>query len=267
MDPSTGVKLCLIFTACSNAIWSQNLVPNPSFEEYRKLNCEWIRFLDLYQGKDPQKAFDSLLYYWGTPDKDAGVELFSTLVSPTCFKNNTNCLSEYCTTNPVSIGAFPKDGNNMCLITLLGYYENKQNERGYLQTPLLSQLSANTKYLAGCYTMLPTSYFGDFACNNLGLLFTSNAVKADTLQGNDVLNYPPQVNQENVNKDHGVWKKVFGCFTSSGSERYLTIGNFYDDNHTKAELIINPYDLGDDFAPTLLTAYLPKRSSSRLSPI
>jgi len=248
MKKTRLVHLILIFMSSAAIAQCQNLVPNPSFEQYKKLNCEWLRLL--YPFQNSQLAFDSLLYDWVTPDYRAGVDLFSTLVNPDCYKTSSICnTSLYCTTNPLSIGAYPKDGNNMCLLSLLGFYQSKNNSntRGYLQTPLVSQLAPNTSYVAGCYTMLPTIYYGDFACNNLGMLFTAEALNS-TSSGSDLLRYTPQVNQAGINKDHGVWKKVFGCFTSTGNEQFLTIGNFYDDNHTKAELIVPQYDPGSDFA-------------------
>ncbi len=231
--------------------YSQNLVPNPSFEDYKKLDCEWIRFLDP-SGNEHKRLFDSLLYNWSTPNEEAGVDVFSTLISPSCFQNTTDCLSVYCTTNPLSIGAYPKDGNNMCLISVVDHYKAKADERSYLQAPLVTKLTGGAKYLGGYYTMLPNTYFGDYACNNLGMLFSSDAVSSSSLLTSDLLKYTPQVNQEEVNKDHGIWKKVFGCFTAKGDEQFLTIGNFYDDNHTKAELIVDHYDQGSDFAAVVI---------------
>jgi gliding motility-associated-like protein len=79
-------------------------------------------------------------------------------------------------------------------------------------------------------------------------VFSSDAISLYSINGPDVIREKPQVNQSGVNKDYGVWKKTFGCFEANGGEQYLTIGNFYDDDHTKAELAVPHYDQGDDNA-------------------
>jgi|GEM_PF-2150657 len=241
--------LTLIFMISNIVSQAQNLIPNPSFEQYKKLHCEWIRAIVGGTAQDHKKTFDSLLYDWVEADDGGGVELFSALVSPGCYKASNICnTSFYCTTNPVSIGAFPKDGNNICLISLLNLYKLQYNGRAYLQTPLLSKLTSGSHYLAGLYTMLPNTYYGDFACNNLGMFFSPKAVGTYTPSNSYLISEKPQVNQEQVNTDHGVWKKIFGCFTANGDEQYLTLGNFYDNEHTEVQLIVPHYDLGSDFA-------------------
>jgi hypothetical protein len=151
---------------------AQNLVPNPSFEQYKKLNCVWGNAYVLNTGLDPVKTFDSLLYDWVEVSYDGGW-LFSTLVDPNCYKTSNICTSVYCTSNPISIGGvLPKDGNNFCSILLLEGYKNRANGRGYIQTALTDELKAGSHYLAGLYSMLPPkNYTGDYACNNFGMFF------------------------------------------------------------------------------------------------
>ncbi|MBS1559060.1 MAG: gliding motility-associated C-terminal domain-containing protein [Bacteroidetes bacterium] len=229
----------LLSLVLSLALYSQNLVPNCSFEQYKKLNCETIYNISInHQTEDPKKIFDSLLYDWTTPTDEGGVELFSTLVDPNCYKKSTDCFNVFCTTNPFSIHTVPKDGNNFCLITLIDKNFNTPNlSRSYLQVQLVRELSATTRYLAGLYYKRPTiGEGGIYACNNQGMLFTKNPVSSKATYGSNVLKYTPQVNQLNADKADTVWKKLFGCFTADGGEQFLTIGNFFSDDETKVVL-------------------------------
>jgi gliding motility-associated-like protein len=218
-----GISLQFSFIVCTQA---QNLVPNPSFEEYKKLTCTavydyWISS----HGKDTRPVFDSILYDWSDPTKSTP-EIYNTLVNKSC------------DTNPwkFGYGPDPKDGYFMAEIELLYGYRQPPNHggRSYIETPLTEPLKSGHRYLGGGYHAL--KYGGIYATNNLGMLFTSRPVEIDT---NLLLSYQPQINQAEVNKDYSVWKKFYGCFTAAGDEQYLTLGNFYDDDHTRVIQLVS----------------------------
>jgi len=80
------------------------------------------------------------------------------------------------------------------------------------------------------------------------MFFTREALYSDTIL---MLRGQPQINISQVNDSPLVWKKFTGCFTAKGEEEYLTIGNFFDDNHSKAIEILK-YDQGTDFSYYLI---------------
>src|SRR5207245_11359470 len=139
------------FIGCAHTR-AQNLVPNPSFEDYKKLNCLLLNYYLLDTKVDPKKAFDSLLYFWTQATKNT-CEVFSTVTNPNCSRFGPNC---YCTTNPISVKVQPKDGNNYAAILMLDLYKINGNGRGYIQAPLISPLREGVKYLAGCYYAYPS---------------------------------------------------------------------------------------------------------------
>ncbi len=113
-----AVAVVSLAASCSFA-HAQNLVPNPSFEEYKKLNCRQLT----NDNPHPQQTFDSLLYYWTTPTNSI-VELLSNWVSPNC-SANTICSIPECTSNPIAFHCYPKDGHNLVGILLLVVCQGK----------------------------------------------------------------------------------------------------------------------------------------------
>ncbi len=100
--------------------------------------------------------------------------------------------------------------------------------REYIEIQLLDSLKYAEKYVVEFYVS-KTAY--SVAINRFGAYFSDNLI----LSSNN-LNLPfiPQI-ESNPNQyytDTSGWTKITGIYQSSGGERYLTIGNFYDDNNT-----------------------------------
>jgi gliding motility-associated-like protein len=226
--------LCLITFVLSNSdMLGQNLVPNPSFEDYKQLRCKSVQDVVFQKGPNSIKykaAFDSILYDWTLPTNGAS-DVFSVLVDSTC---ETNPKYE-------GYGPLPKDGFNMIRLFLLVDYgfpnpsKATAEGRSYVQVRLTDKLNAGQNYFCGWYQALAKDMF---ACNDMGMLFTRDAISSDS---NVVLNYHPQINESQVDLDTG-WKLYSGCFTAIGDEQYLTMGGFYDDLHVIAVEHLFPYD-------------------------
>ncbi|HCW08665.1 MAG TPA: hypothetical protein DGG95_15000 [Cytophagales bacterium] len=263
MLKKTIVVLCL---HCSLASYAQNLVPNPSFEKYKKLDCLNVGAFTIGTGISPKSVFDSLLYDW-TAATWPNTFFLSTLIDSTCNKNSDICYLPGCSANPeAAFHVRPKDGYNITGILLVEGYKKNYNSRSYLQAMLESPLTANTRYLAGCYSTLPNYYSqGAYATNNLGLYFSEQPVGNNIIGSPNVLRYTPQVNQGEVNEDNVNWKKLSGCFTAKGGEQYITIGNFYEDSQTKADLLV-PFVTGSDFALYLIDSVFTEEIKDPLIP-
>lgn len=102
--------------------------------------------------------------------------------------------------------------------------------RDYISTPLLIALDYGKLYELAFYVCLSNN--SEAASYNIGAHFSSDSIIGDSTIG--VLNLIPQVEQQidSFVSDTLNWTKVADTFTAKGGERYLTIGNFYDDEHT-----------------------------------
>lgn len=101
----------------------------------------------------------------------------------------------------------------------------------YIQTELIKSLSAETCYhfemkysLANISTSAP---------NRLQALFSSTQFTTALYQYDNNLNTQIQLDSNTYITDTLNWLKLSGSFKASGGEKYLTIGNFKDKEHTK----------------------------------
>ncbi len=66
--------------------------------------------------------------------------------------------------------------------------------------------------------------------NNLGVYFSLKKVEEDT---EEVINKVPQINSDSIiNKDSYGWVKIVDSFIPDKPYRFMTIGNFFDNEHT-----------------------------------
>ena len=195
----------------------ENLVPNSSFEEFNSIPCSW-----LIKPKD----FSSYIKDWYPPS--AGIpEIYS-------LKSDTGCFSSCFSTNAYSMGHhYPRTGNNMLSILCYGSYKNKE-VREYLQVALKSSLIKDSIYSIRFYVSLCDS--SNYACNNIDLLLSNKKIQN---YGQQYLFNNPTLIDTNIITDKWDWTQISFKFQAKGDEKYLTIGNFMDDEHTMAILLKN----------------------------
>ncbi|MDY5969301.1 MAG: OmpA family protein [Bacteroidales bacterium] len=210
---ATCLGTCVAAQTDSFAPQGNNLVYNPSFEEYvdcpRKVDAHGI--LTTVQAWF-QPTAGSADYYNRCGSKECGVP-----------KNKLGV-------------QFPRTGDGMC-----GIYCSKTDYREYLQTKLKEPLRAGETYRLAFHVSL--SEYSAGAVATIGGLVTQEC-PADT--GESVLMkkevrqvapgisqtvatyYQPQVqnNYYRVIANTVSWTEISGEFVAEGGERYLTIGNF-----------------------------------------
>lgn len=106
-----------------------------------------------------------------------------------------------------------------------------ENYREYLQGILTKEMVKDKIYEISIYYAV--SSYSTFAVNRIGVYLSA---KKTGLQPNaGVLNYKPQIETDSLKteNEHYVWFNLKGKYTSKGGERFITIGNFYDDYQTK----------------------------------
>jgi hypothetical protein len=194
-------------------MYGQNLIPNYSFEEYQKCPAD----LNVRYKKEivPGWYMPSL----GTADYFNYCTKFQVGV-PQNFMG-------YC---------LPKDGLAYVGIILLhnppdtGVSKNPSNYREYIQTNLYCELEKDKIYEISFYYFVAS--YSTYVVNRLGAYFS--AEKIGNKRITTVLNYKPQVFIDTTAIDYETdkWFQFKGSYKAKGGEKYLTIGNFYDDRHT-----------------------------------
>jgi hypothetical protein len=197
-----------------NIVSAQNLVLNPSFETLRDTCWPYLSGIS-----------DSACLYWdcssaGTPDylnKCANSLLNGFMGVPINFGS------------PGGGGGFQyaKDGD-----AYAGYFHLAGISREYIQGRLSDSLQIGKKYTCYFYVVKENSSYDSI--NNFGVAFTTYRVQ----QYNNVVitNILPKINDTTLIGDTLNWIKIEGTFIADSAYRYFTIGNFFDEAHTKGTL-------------------------------
>ena len=194
--------------------FGENLVENPSFENYRDCpnKIDALGVLTTVEG-------------WFQPSAGSA-DYFNT------------CGTRECSVPKNKLGIQePRDGNAYC-----GIYCSKPEYREYLQTQLKQPLEAGKTYRLTFYVSLSEYSSGTIA--TIGGLLTAERL-SDTsrniLMKKSIRNISPKITQtvatyyepqvvnpyEAVITDTRNWTRISGTFTAEGGEKFLTIGNFY----------------------------------------
>ena len=238
---------------------NENLVYNGSFEEH--VGCpERVDALGIMRGVDA----------WWQPTAGSS-DYFNV------------CAGKECGVPRNKMGNQPAHtGDAYC-----GIYCSQAAYREYLQTELREPLQEGATYRVSFFVSLADK--SPHAVATLGALFTPDMVSdatADILKNREIITLgggqtasiatflePQVVNPiDSVLDDTKAWTEVTGTFTAKGGERYLTIGNFADFNHSAVNDIFNAvavlqgaYYYVDDVSVTCLS--VPAPSSLRPSAV
>lgn len=211
------------------SLFSQNLVPNPSFEEGTDF-CYPVEFSFNY---------GTYASHWSCPTLGTS-DIFSSLVSDTsCYSLEPhNGIRNHIGTQP------PRTGKRFAgIITYESSTISDSVYREYLQVPLTQPLIAGEYYCAEMY--VSAADYTNLSSNNLGMLFTENGqlTKEELFFG--ILSYSPQIIEKNIITDTANWIRVSGTFRASAAFGFLTIGNFNNTYQTstviKANYPVHPY--------------------------
>ena len=257
------ILVLFIYTFSALYVKAQtNLVKNPSFEQY--YTC-------------PHDQFEvSFCKYWSAVVDTSYAEDSSFLhgVMGTIRTYDAGCMPYYCNTcddiiaDPsgeatVPLNAFfyhyPRTGNGMMFTNNLEEVWGNDN-RFYLQGRLYHPLLAGQSYCVTFY-VVNTHYTGH-ATNNMGVYFDNGMIDTTTECGKVHTEYSPQILDTAVISDTLNWTKIQGSFIATGTETFLTIGNFFDSIHTRKLYLghgapLHSYYLVDDVSviATGTTAY------------
>jgi OOP family OmpA-OmpF porin len=201
------IALLYIFLCFAFVVKGQNLVNNPSFEEYTECP-DSINFCRPY-----------IVDYWGDYSYDLSV-----------YENS--CIPSLIVQKPCGVpfnyaggGCFqyPQQGNGCILLENIIYPEFFI--RSQIQTQLVKPLDSLECYYFSMYINLCDSCL--VATDDIGVLFAKNFISLNFLP-NPYDNFPtPQIFHpgEFIQEKEG-WFKYEGSFTATGGEEYMLIGSF-----------------------------------------
>ncbi len=210
----TIIVFIIITCACSNLQAQVNLVRNGSFEQYT----------------DCPTGLDQVAYakHWRALD------------SPSVMTNPLDCLPDY--VNACSIwGAcgvpvgnfyyqYPHTGSGMMEISLYDDYEVASFAFfDYLQIRLATPLDLGQSYCVTFYLNMTNR--SSYAVNNIGAYFDDGTIDTTSQCYMPQTQYTPQILETSIISDTLNWVKVQGSFIANGTEKFMTIGNFFDTSH------------------------------------
>ncbi|CAN5896902.1 hypothetical protein BH11BAC7_BH11BAC7_28180 [soil metagenome] len=194
----SSVLICLF----SSAAVAQNLVPNPGFEEYKKIPITFCR---------TAKEFNATVTDWTMPN-EATSDYFHAKckASASTIKNN--------------FAGFQQAKEGEAYAGMYCVLDKGISYSEYLQTKLIQPLKAGQKYTIQFYVSL--SEASEFAIDRLGVLFVKKQIKQENMFP---LNYIPTVESADTvfYDDKTGWRQVRMSFIANGGERYMIIGNFH----------------------------------------
>lgn len=202
----------IVFTLLTDySGYSQNLVPNPSFEEYE--TCPTDVTLN---------SVPTLVPGWFLPTRGTS--------------DYYNVCARYQVGIPQNVmgNLFAIDGNAYAGIVLIEKPLKKNtlnkkslNYREYLQAKLSEPLIKGNKYLVSLQFAIANN--STYATNSLGICLTVGKIKKRSSR--KVLNYKPKIVLTNmpIIVERNYWHTLSDTITAEGGEEYITIGSFYDD--------------------------------------
>ncbi|MEO9873050.1 OmpA family protein [Ekhidna sp.] len=205
-----GISL-MIFT-CLNA---QNLIPNPSFEDYVLCPSNHSTI------HEPIKTRHWISPTLGTPD------LFSACALPVVSTPK----------NFAGIAYLP-DGNNY-----VGMYfgsprkSSNKSYREYLTCELKEQLKKGTKYKLEFFAKPATN--SKFIGNKLSFTFSSDSIIVN--DDNVLTNLPYQIILVDTLEVVNGWYKISNTFVANGTETFFTIGDFIPPEDGEFEEMFNMF--------------------------
>ncbi len=211
MRTSLKYILWLLCTNCTVGMLSQNLIKNPSFEDFK--NC-------------PEKLgnFNDDVQFWSTPTAGS-TDYFNgcstAMGTPENFKGS----------QPADFG-----------VGYAGlYFYAPSDYREYLQAELKQTLQRGKKYKISFY--VSRAERSDFAIKEFGVLFSKNKLKIPIRkelskmhlykERENKYNYM-EIGNSNFYSDTQDWILVQSQFKAKGTENFISIGNFKSNVRTRS---------------------------------
>jgi|GEM_PF-501474 len=211
-----------------NILTGQNLVPNPGFD---KLNGCPTAFSQIYLASPWLSASN------GTPD-----------VLNKCSPSQSNFLKIPNAGRWIDSYQLPKSGDGFAAIEVYTNVGSSNGNSEYLEAPLIAPLEKSKAYYLEFYVspdVTPMFYSGFTDAIGLAL---SDTFYYKNLGPTEALPLKPVIeNRYAVISDTVGWKRISGCYTARGGERYAIIGNFRSTQETLVQFVNPTYPFNSYF--------------------
>ncbi len=201
-----------------------NLVLNPSFEEHTHCpdNDDEAKYCTYWSSLDTS---------WSPPDWShdlAGVPEYCHI-----------CATDVVTRPPFgySRGHYARTGDGLMRLQTYWSMSNYGYARDYVQGHLSQFLLAGTTYYLSFYVALTTNRI--CANDKIGAYVDDGTIDTTRHPGWVQSQFTPQVYCNSIITDTVNWVRVQGVFTAHGGEKLITIGNFFDKEHTNLEMYVD----------------------------
>ena len=209
----TFLSLLTLFTISSGM--AQNLVPNPSFEDYT----------DTYCGIVGSSGFDLTIIDWQNPTSGAPQVFFSN-IEDSCFNFQPN--TTYSGPLGIKGNQTPRMGSVMAGVWL--YTVQDLNQRQYIQAELTSPMEVGKTYVVEFHISLAD--FMEYSIDKVGAHLSTSAISSS--RGSN-LNYTPQIAANGFVDETTEWVVIGDTIVATEAYTHITIGNFYDDDATNTQ--------------------------------
>ena len=204
-----------------------NLVKNPSFEKrfhnYCTVGEQKIKIAENWNSIDTA-------YIWGS-----SYDTFHLVGDPYCTPTYFNsCDTTVITSVPHNIFGyqFPRTGDAFAGSFMYSLYDTSGYlyQRQYLLGHLYHSLIAGHSYCITFYVNLANR--SSFIVNHIGAYLDDGSIDTNSSCGLPHPEYSPQVYETTIISDTLGWTKIQGSFIANGTERYITVGNFFSNMST-----------------------------------
>ena len=205
----------LILLLQTKLIFSQNFVPNPSFED--TITCP--QQIGYPCPNTNQGSFDAV-YFWSNPI------CTSSDIFHQCSPNNISIPNN-------SFGhQYARSGNAMAGVFSGCTMVNGSNYSEYITSSLTNPLSAGELYTVSFYVVCATPSLTCNGTNGIGAFLSIGFPDTTGSKQAYRLNLTAQVNNpiSNIISDTINWILIADTLTANGGENYITIGNFLPDS-------------------------------------
>ena len=228
---------------CGNNFAQINLVKNPSFEDHRICPGTGAFASDAYYWSgivDTDYYSDSAYAYTGggvmgsITKWDANSIPYFLNLCDTCSSTTEGLCYYAAIPHGMFWNHYPKTGKGMMWSAVSGTYDHIQAGM-YLQGRLYHALQSGKTYCVTFYVV--NSNYSGVGCNHIAAYFDDATIDTSTECGRKKADVTPQIISESIITDTINWTQIQGSFIATGTERFITIGNF--DSTTTSTLLSN----------------------------
>lgn len=209
-----------LFSFSTPLLFSQNLVPNHSFEVVENLPLRGPkRNAFEFEHKSGYLSFQTNLKYWkAASDATPDLRIIPKEYLRECKKIYKDCNVAKTGSHVAGIMTFLKNSNT-------DYF------REYIQVKLKKAVKPGIKTY--CELWIQKDRQAKLISNNIGFYFSQKKFYEET---EDPIEKAPQVNHTGIiNQENLEWVKIEGTFIPDKPLIYLTIGNFYNNENTNVK--------------------------------